>query len=61
MKVIFGAHGSILQVFCELDLRLRGMGCVTSSAYWISDSQYYFAKRKRFPALSDPAIEQLYE
>jgi len=61
MKVIFGAHGSILQVFCELDLRLRGMGCVTSSAYWISDSQYYFAKRKRFPALSPSFIEQLYE
>jgi len=61
MKVIFGAHGSILQVFCALDLRLRGMGFATSSAYWISDSQYYFANYKRFAILSEPSVEQLYE
>jgi len=61
MRVLFGAQGSILKVFCELDRRLREEGVISQSAYWISDSQYYFANRKDFPQLSDPAVTQLYE
>jgi len=61
IKILFGAHGSILQVFCELDRRLRLAGSVSGSAYWISDSQYYFANRTRFSVLSEPLVEQLYE
>lgn len=60
-KILFGAHGSILQVFAELDRRLRSRGTIKQSAYWISDSQYYFANRARFPVLNDSAVEQLFE
>ncbi len=48
-------------MFCELDQRLRAGGQITGSAYWIADSQYYFSNRGRFPILSDPSVEQLFE
>lgn len=60
-KIFFGAHGSILQVFCELDRRLRASGDICKSAYWISDSRFYFANRELLPALNDTSVKQLHE
>jgi hypothetical protein len=61
MRIFFGAQGSILRTFCELDRRLRSLGTIHASAYWISDSEFYFQERKRSSLLSDPEIVQLFE
>lgn len=61
MRILFGAQGSILRTFCELDRRLRSIGAIRSSAYWISDSEFYFQERKRSSLLSDPEVVQLLE
>ncbi len=61
MRVFFGAQGSILRIFCELDCRLRSLGAIRASGYWISDSEFYFQERKRSSLLSDPEVFQLHE
>ena len=61
MRILFGAQGSILRTFCELDRRLRSIGAIRASAYWISDSEFYFQERKRSSLLSDPDVVQLHE
>ena len=61
MRILFGAQGSILRTFCELDRRLRSRGVIQSSGYWISDSEFYFQERKRTILLSDPEVIQLHE
>lgn len=61
MRILFGAQGSILRTFCELDRRLRSIGAIRASAYWISDSEFYFQERKRSSLLSDPEVIQLHE
>ena len=61
MRVIFGAQGSILKVFCELDKRLRESGFLKSSAYWISNSHYYLRVKSNLDVLSDPTVKQLHE
>jgi hypothetical protein len=61
MRILFGAQGSILRTFCELDRRLRNSGVIQSSGYWISDSEFYFQERKRTSLLSDPDVIQLHE
>jgi hypothetical protein len=61
MRILFGAQGSILRTFCELDRRLRLLGVIQASGYWISDSEFYFQERKRSRLLSDPDVVQLHE
>jgi hypothetical protein len=61
MRILFGAQGSILRTFCELDRRLRSRGVIQSSGYWISDSEFYFQERKCASLLSNPEVIQLHE
>lgn len=61
MRILFGAHGSILQVFHSLDLHLRSEGVVVDSSYWVSDSQYFFANEKELSLFRDKKVSFLKE
>ncbi len=61
MKVFFGAQSSILRVFCKLDKQLRNAEIIHSSAYWISDSEYYFNWEKNSDFLSHNEIKVFFE
>ena len=51
MKVVFAAQGSILNVFHAMDVELRKQGLVSSSAYWVADSEYYETQLSQFDIL----------
>ncbi|MAM71945.1 MAG: hypothetical protein CMP91_12465 [Gammaproteobacteria bacterium] len=61
MKVLFGAHGSALKIFHELDARLRARNKVSDSAYWISDSSYYFNYIKDVNFFDSHNIKRIFE
>lgn len=61
MKVMFGAQGSILRVFHNLDQHLRKSGRVEESAYLVSDSDFFFKNKEELPLIRDGAAQLLFE
>lgn len=57
MKILFGAHGSILKVFHDVDLYLRRSGLITDSMYWLSDSQYFQSNKNELELFSKNSVD----
>lgn len=61
MKIFFGAQGSILRIFHDLDLFLRRDGMVTDSCYWISDSEFFYSQKDKLELFSQGKVSYLGE
>ncbi len=61
MKVFFGAQSGFFNIFQQLDIELRKDHIVDKSAYFVSDSQYYFSPKEKFPLINDGSVEYLFE
>lgn len=61
MRVFYGAHGSVLDIFYKLDIELRKRSNKAESAYLISDSSYYLGHVERFPMLFKNKSQLLFE
>jgi len=61
MKIFFGAQGRFFNIFQQLEVVLRKDNIVDKSAYFVSDSQYYFSHKEDFPLANDDSVECLFE
>jgi hypothetical protein len=57
MRILFGAHGSVLNVFHDVDMLLRARGSVQESAYWVSDSSHFLTARRRLALFRDNKVQ----
>ncbi|WP_438462259.1 capsular polysaccharide export protein, LipB/KpsS family [Marinomonas sp. PE14-40] len=58
MNIIFGAQGSILNVFNDIDKLLKAKGDISQSFYWVSDSEFYNANSSNLDVIDDNILKE---
>lgn len=61
MRILFGAHGSVLNLFHDLDVVLRKRGMVSGSAYWVSDSSHFLNVQHNLALFREQKVQAVKE